>query len=88
MEGQYVSALEEKPVQSFFVIAGVYVLNPDVLTSIPKNKFFNMTDLIISLIEKKRVSSFPIHEYWIDIGKVEDYQNARVEYEEVFGQRT
>ena len=85
LEGEYVSVLEEKPVQSFFVNAGVYVLNPDVLTSIPKNKFFNMTDVISPLLRQKKVVSFPIHEYWIDIGKIEDFQQAHGEYEAVFG---
>ena len=47
-----------------------------------------MTDVIGPLLEKKKVVSFPIHEYWIDIGKVEDFQQAHVEYKEVFGRRT
>jgi NDP-sugar pyrophosphorylase family protein len=47
-----------------------------------------MTDLINPLLEKKRVLSFPIHEYWIDIGNIEDYNKAHGDYEEVFGQQT
>ena len=88
MDGYCAIALEEKPLQKFFVNAGVYVINPQVLSSIPKNQFHNMTDVIIPLLEQKKVSSFPIHEYWIDIGKVEDYHQALGEYEEVFGRRT
>ena len=64
------------------------MINPDVLASIPKNTSHNMTDVISPLLEKKKVVSFPIHEYWIDIGKIEDYQQAHGEYEEVFGRRT
>jgi NDP-sugar pyrophosphorylase family protein len=81
-------ALEEKPLHKFFVNAGVYVINPEVLSSIPENKFYNMTDVICPLMEKEKVVSFPIHEYWIDIGKIEDYQQALGEYDEVFGRRT
>lgn len=88
LDGYYATALDEKPLHKFFVNAGVYVINPEVLTSIPENTFHNMTDVIIPLLEKKRVLSFPIHEYWIDIGKIEDYQQAHGEYEEVFGRRT
>lgn len=88
LDGSFATALEEKPLHKFFVNAGVYVVNPEVLSSIPKNQFYNMTDVIIPLLEKKKVSSFPIHEYWIDIGKVEDYQQAHGEYEDVFGQKT
>jgi dTDP-glucose pyrophosphorylase len=88
LEGSYATALEEKPLQKFFVNAGVYVISPEVLSSIPKNKFNNMTDVIGPLLEKKKVVSFPIHEYWIDIGKIEDYQQAHAEYEAVFGEPT
>jgi len=88
LDGSFATALEEKPVHRFFVNAGVYVINPEVLTSIPENTFHNMTDIIIPLLENKNVVSFPIYEYWIDIGKIEDYQQAHVEYEAVFGNPT
>ena len=88
LDGSYATALEEKPLHKFFVNAGVYVISPEVLSSIPENKFHNMTDVIGPLLEKKKVVSFPIHEYWIDIGKIEDYQQAHGEYEGVFGRRT
>ena len=85
LDGSYASALEEKPVHRFFVNAGVYVISPEILTSIPKNQFYNMTDVIVPLLEKKKVATFPIHEYWIDIGKVENLQQALGDYESVFG---
>ena len=88
LDGSYATALEEKPLHKFFVNAGVYVISPEVLSSIPESKFHNMTDVIGPLLQKKKVVSFPIHEYWIDIGKIEDYQQAHGEYEEVFGRRT
>ena len=44
-----------------------------------------MTDVISPLLEQKKVVSFPIHEYWIDIGKVEDLRQADGEFETVFG---
>ena len=44
-----------------------------------------MTDVINPMLGKKQVASFPIHEYWIDIGEIEDYQKAHVEYETFFG---
>jgi NDP-sugar pyrophosphorylase family protein len=85
LEGSYATALEEKPTHRCLVNAGVYVISPKILSSIPKNKFYNMTDLINPLLEKKQVVSFPIHEYWIDIGEMEDFQQAHGEYESVFG---
>jgi dTDP-glucose pyrophosphorylase len=88
INGSFATALDEKPLHKFFVNAGVYVINPEVLTSIPENTFHNMTDVISPLLEKKNVVSFPIHEYWIDIGNLENYHKARGDYEEVFGQQT
>ena len=47
-----------------------------------------MTQIIDPLLEKKKILSYPIHEYWIDIGNIEDYHKAHGDYEEVFGQQT
>ena len=44
-----------------------------------------MRDVISPFLEQKKVATFPIHEYWIDIGKVENLQQAHGEYEVVFG---
>ena len=45
----------------------------------------NMTGVISPLLEQKKVFSFPIHEYWIDIGKIKNFQQAHGEFEAVFG---
>ena len=75
--------LEEKPVHTFFVNAGIYVLEPDVLKMIP-DSHINMTDLLKKLLSRKKVVAFPVHEYWIDIGQFEDFQKANSDYEKVF----
>lgn len=61
--------LEEKPKLSHYINAGIYLLEKSTIDLIPKNTFFDMTDLI-KLAKKKRykVNAFPIHEYWQDIG--------------------
>jgi dTDP-glucose pyrophosphorylase len=77
-EGQCVSGLREKPSLSFFVNAGIYLLEPAVLDHIPTGVRFDMTDLIETLIKKeRRVVSFPIVEYWLDIGRHADYLKAQ-----------
>ena len=73
--------LEEKPEHRFFINAGVYVISPEILDSIPKNKFYNMTDVITPLLNQKKVVSFPIHEYWIDVGQPEHLELAASSYE-------
>lgn len=80
--------LDEKPVQRFFVNAGIYVLEPEVLDLIPSNGFFNMTDLFAKLLaERLKVTTFPIREYWVDIGQIGDFERASRDYVDIF-QRT
>lgn len=81
IDGHRIVGIDEKPVQKFFVNAGIYVLNPDTLALIPKNTFFDMPTLFEKLIESDRETSvFPVREYWLDIGHLEDFQRANVEY--------
>lgn len=73
-----VKSLREKPSQAVFINAGIYLLEPDVIDSIPESVRFDMTDLIQLLISQNRtVVSFPIIEYWLDVGRHEDYQKAQ-----------
>ena len=78
MKGHHVSAVQEKPQMRFFVNAGIYLLQPSVFQFIPHRQHFNMTDLIQKLVQKKKtVVSFPVHEYWLDIGQHADYLQAQ-----------
>jgi len=55
---------------------------------IPENAYFGMDTLLKEMIAQRRtVSRYLIHEYWLDIGLVEDYSQARVAYAEHFGKR-
>lgn len=77
--------IEEKPLHRFFVSAGINVLNPDVLDLVPKNEYFDMPALFDKLLERQLATSvFPVHEYWLDIGRLSDYERANGEYLEVF----
>lgn len=78
--------IEEKPMQRFFVNAGIYTLNPDILNLIPRQTFYDMTSLFGVLGEKQgQTIAFPIREYWMDIGRIADFERANVEFAEVFG---
>ena len=75
--------LTEKPLQKFFVNAGIYLFEPHVFDLIPDQRF-DMTDLIQCLLEKKHsVCSFPVREYWLDIGQHEDYAKAQEQIKEM-----
>jgi dTDP-glucose pyrophosphorylase len=76
--GSRVERIREKPVLGFFVNAGIYLLEPSVAPGIPRGERFDMTDLIERLLaEERTVVSFPITEYWLDIGQPEDYERAQ-----------
>lgn len=73
-----ITKLQEKPSISFFINAGTYLLEPAACDYIPEGQPFDMTDLIQKLLEAgQRVVSFPIMEYWLDVGRHEDYQKAQ-----------
>jgi NDP-sugar pyrophosphorylase family protein len=83
-EGTQVKALQEKPTERFLVNAGIYLLEPTVLGCIPPGERFDMTELIQVLLQQGRtVVSFPIVEYWLDIGRAEDYERAQSDVETV-----
>jgi len=70
--------VNEKPVYKFFVNAGIYLLEPALEEFIPAAERFDMTDLIEQLVAAGRtVVSFPIMEYWLDIGRLADYERAQ-----------
>lgn len=85
-EGATIQNIEEKPIHRYYVNAGIYVLSPEVLRQIPRDSFFDMPQLFQKLIKDKvKTCSFPVREYWMDIGQPADFEQANDEYEEVFG---
>lgn len=77
--------IEEKPVQSFFINAGVYVLEPRVLKSIPMDSYLDMPSLYENLIKNEETAVvFPVREYWIDVGHLADFERANNEYKDIF----
>lgn len=77
-ENGILSSINEKPEISYKINTGVYLVEPSALKSIPKNSFFNITDLIECLIQKNnRVGVFPINSgSWIDIGEWRGYMKT------------
>jgi dTDP-glucose pyrophosphorylase len=77
-DGERVTGLREKPLYQFFVNAGIYLLEPSVFRFIPNGERMDMTEFMQDLLARScRVVSFPVHEYWIDIGQHADYARAR-----------
>lgn len=71
----------EKPVQSFNVNAGIYVIEPEILPMIPKDEYYDMSTLLNALINSnKDIACFPIVEGWIDVGRESDLLHAQEIY--------
>ncbi len=82
-----IDGIDEKPTKNYFIISGIYVLNPHILSLIDSVRYLDMTDLITQATEARyRVGGFPIREYWLDIGNGEDFQNANRDYVKVFSE--
>jgi len=80
-----IAAVEEKPIQRFFVNAGIYVLEADVLAMVPHQTYFDMPTLFEKLIaHKMETAAFPVREYWLDVGRVDDLERAKADFHEVF----
>lgn len=70
-------SIVEKPTVRNFINAGIYLIQPNVCKVVPSDRTFDMPDLITSLISAgKRVICFPIREYWLDVGHMEQYERA------------
>lgn len=79
-EGSKITSMVEKPVQRFFVNAGIYVVSPRVIQSVPKNHRIDMPTLLEQhMCEREKVLMFPIHEYWLDIGRMDDFNRAQAD---------
>lgn len=73
--------LSEKPIHQFFVNAGIYILSPSAVLSIPKNEYLDMPTLFTQLKSQgNSTAAFPIHEYWMDIGRKQDFDQANFDY--------
>ena len=80
-----ITSIVEKPINRYYVNAGIYLLNPATIKNIKEDVFYDMPTLFEELIKsEKKPISFPLHEYWLDIGQVKQLEQARAEYDNIF----
>lgn len=78
LENNFIQSIEEKPVYTYFSNGGIYLINADLINNIPKDQKYDATDFIEdSLRENLKVSSYPVTDYWLDIGRHDDYLRAQ-----------
>jgi len=78
VDGHLVTGITEKPVHHFFVNAGIYVLEPKMIQQVGAGSYIDMPVLLEQQIGYgEKVCMFPIHEYWIDIGRIDEFERAK-----------
>jgi NDP-mannose synthase len=84
-EGDLVTKIEEKPNIVTYALAGIYVLQTGIFDLIPEGEYFGMDKLIQSMLDKGMpIAKYEMDEYWLDIGRIDDYQKANDVYETHF----
>jgi NDP-sugar pyrophosphorylase family protein len=81
LDGARIEAIEEKPTRSFFVNAGIYVLSPEALDLLQAGTACDMPELFERVMASGRTTAaFPLREYWIDVGRMEEFERANREW--------
>lgn len=85
VEDNKIKSIDEKPVHKFFVNAGIYVVERQALEILKYNEYCDMPNFF-EMIKNEFDSAyvFPVHEYWLDIGRTADYQKASSEFNKNF----
>jgi len=76
--GLKITGMVEKPIQRFHVNAGIYVIGSDIVNSVGENEYIDMPTLLERHI-KTNIMMFPFHEYWLDIGRMDDFKRAQAD---------
>jgi len=80
-----IEGIEEKPIHRFVVSAGMYVLSPEALDLVPPRQFFDMPSLFEAMVARQMCTRcHHIDGYWLDIGRLPDYERANIDFPEVF----
>jgi dTDP-glucose pyrophosphorylase/CBS domain-containing protein len=84
-DGNKIISIEEKPLHKFFVNAGIYILNPSMLDMVDGINYMDMPKLLEKKIEDNgQINMFPVYEYWLDIGQMEQFNQAQLDSKELF----
>ena len=80
-----VTDIVEKPDIVTYILSGIYVMKPDIFNYIPENCYYGMDTLIKDLLKRKiTIAKYEIEEYWLDIGRLNDYEKAQKDYKTHF----
>lgn len=84
-DGTAIHGVIEKPRYEYFINAGIYVLSPKAVNRVNKKVYYDMPDLFKTIItEKGKVNGYLVEDYWLDIGRIDDFTRAQDEYATIF----
>lgn len=85
-EGDFVTGIQEKPDIVMHILAGIYVMKPEIFKFFPiEINYFGMDSLILKMLNNKSlISKYELEEYWLDIGRIKDWEKAQEIYNEHF----
>ena len=82
--GDLITKIEEKPNIITYALAGVYILKPEILRYIPEDTYYGIDMLLQFMLENRMpITKYDIEEYWIDIGRMDDYEKAQEDYKRI-----
>ena len=85
LDGDRICGLAEKPVTRHYINAGIYVLDPQALDLVPRDARFDMPQLFDACRAAGLAThAYPVEEYWVDIGQIDDYRRANTEFAATF----
>lgn len=77
--------ITEKPEETCLVNAGIYVMSPEVVNEIERGRRLDMPQLFEKMIKQNmKTIVYPVRNYWIDIGRMEDFEKAKLEYDSIW----
>jgi NDP-sugar pyrophosphorylase family protein len=80
-ESNRIIRVDEKPDLLIEIVAGIYFMRPPVLSLVPDDHFFGMNHLISGMLSAERaIGRYLMEEYWLDIGNINDYNEAEDAY--------
>jgi NDP-mannose synthase len=84
-DGDFVTGIEEKPDFRNKILAGIYVFKPELFKLIPDNEYFGMDSLIKKMLNQSLpIIKYEIRDYWLDIGRFDDFEKIQKEYKNIF----
>jgi len=81
----FVTGIEEKPDIITYALAGIYIMKPEIFKFIPENEYYGMDSLIKQMLsEQSPISKYELNEFWLDIGRIDDFESAQKDFKENF----